>query len=254
MRGYAAFLGKELIEAVRTYKLFLMLVIFGVFGMSSPLLAKLTPQMIASVVSPELAATIPAPSAVDAWTQFYKNVGQLGLVILIIMFSGVLANELSKGTLVNVVTKGLSRGAVILAKLTSMVAIWTGSLVLAAGLTWVYTQYLFGSNALPHLVVSVVLLWVFGVFLLSLLVCAATLGSNNWVALLITVAVVAVGLVAGIIPAAYHYNPLSLASQNMALITGTVTLGDLWPAIGITLGLIVVLVAAAIGIFRRRVL
>jgi ABC-2 type transport system permease protein len=249
-----AFLKKELMESTRTYKVFLMLVIFAVFGMMSPLIAKLTPQLIGSVVSAQMASAIPTPTAVDSWTQFYKNVAQMGLVILVIVFSGVLANELTKGTLVNVVTKGLSRALVIAAKLTSMALIWTVSLALAFAMAWIYTSYLFGADELPHLGVAVLLLWIFGLFVLSLLMCAASLSTNNYMILLITGAVLVIGLLAGILPPAYHYNPLSLASQNMPLITGAITLSDIGPAIAITVALTAGLVTGAILIFRRRLL
>ena len=46
MSGMAAFTRKELVENVRTYRLFLMLALFFFFGVSSPLLAKFTPLLI----------------------------------------------------------------------------------------------------------------------------------------------------------------------------------------------------------------
>ena len=46
MSGMAAFTRKELVENVRTYRMFLMLALFFFFGVSSPLLAKFTPLLI----------------------------------------------------------------------------------------------------------------------------------------------------------------------------------------------------------------
>lgn len=44
MRGYLAFVKKELLEQVRTYKLLILLLVFFIFGMLSPLMAKLMPK------------------------------------------------------------------------------------------------------------------------------------------------------------------------------------------------------------------
>lgn len=43
MRAYVAFIKKEGLELVRTYKLLLMILIFFAFGVMSPLMAKLMP-------------------------------------------------------------------------------------------------------------------------------------------------------------------------------------------------------------------
>jgi ABC-2 type transport system permease protein len=43
MTHYIAFLKKEIVESIRTYKLFIMLVVFLMFGIMNPLVAKLNP-------------------------------------------------------------------------------------------------------------------------------------------------------------------------------------------------------------------
>lgn len=70
--------------------------------MMSPLAAKLLPQILASE---GISITLPDPSAIDSWSQFFKNISQMGLIVTVILFSGVLGTELSKGTLINMLTK-----------------------------------------------------------------------------------------------------------------------------------------------------
>ena len=49
MRGYLAFVKKELLEQVRTYKLLILLLVFFIFGMLSPLMAKLMPEILSQM-------------------------------------------------------------------------------------------------------------------------------------------------------------------------------------------------------------
>ena len=112
--------------------------------------------------------TIPAPTAIYAYSQFFKNVGQLGPVILLIIFSGLLSQDISRGTLIVLLAKGLSRPAVIASKFTAALATWTAGYALAAVTAWGYTVYLFGSGDAPNLLFAFFSLWLFGAFLLSL--------------------------------------------------------------------------------------
>ncbi len=254
MRGFSAFLGKEFLEAVRSYKLFIMLIVFAAFGMMNPLVAKLTPDLMAAFLPAGMTLDLPAPSALDSWTQFFKNISQIGLIIMVVVFSGVLSQEVGRGSLIPLLTKGLSRVSVIAAKLVAMVAIWTGSVAVCFGVTWGYTVYLFPGDQVDHLLAGVGCLWLFGVCLLAWLLLAASLTSSNYGCLLITGAVVVVAMVAGIIPEAYRYNPLTLASRNLDLLTGALDLSTVSDALVVTVVMTVACAGAAVLVFRRKLL
>jgi ABC-2 type transport system permease protein len=142
MRNYLVFLKKEVLEYAKTYKLLIMLMVFAVFGITNPLMAKLLPEILGSLMTDGIIMALPEATAYDAWTQFFKNATQMGLIVMVILFSGILSSELSTGTLINMLTKGLSRTAVILSKYTCMVLVWTISIALCFGLTYGYTVYL----------------------------------------------------------------------------------------------------------------
>jgi len=122
------------------------------------------PEIVGSLVTDGVVITLPEPTAYDAWAQFFKNATQMGLFVMVILFSGVLSSELSKGTLINLLTKGLSRTAVILSKYTCMVSVWTISISLCFGLTYGYTAYL--SHKVKHQICCFLCfgLWLFGLF------------------------------------------------------------------------------------------
>ena len=130
MRNYVIFLKKELFEAAKTFKLLIMCAVCLFVGMLSPLTARFTPEIIKwamesdpAMAGMDLSALMTEPTAFDSWVQFYSNVGLMGFTALVIIFSGMLSSEM-RGTLKIMLSKGLSRRAVILAKLTSAVLIW----------------------------------------------------------------------------------------------------------------------------------
>ena len=182
---------------------------------------------------------IPEPT-LDSWAQFFKNINQMSLIVTLLVFSGILVNELSKGTLINMLTKGLSRRAVILSKYTSMVLIWTLSVVLSFLITWVYTVYLFPDGGANNLLFSVFCLWLYGCFLLAVLMLSSTITRTNYATLILVGLTVVVGMLVNIVPKFQKYNPLSLSSKNMDLLVGSISPSELYVTVGISLGLIVI--------------
>jgi ABC-2 type transport system permease protein len=252
MKPYAVFFKKELLEYARTYKLMVMLIVFIIFAMLSPLTAKLLPQIMASVMTEGITITLPDPSALDAWTQFFKNVSQMGLIVTVILFSGVVSGEIAKGTLVNMLTKGIGRPAVILSKFPAMAAVWTLCYALAFFICWGYTVYLFPGAALPNLGFSVFCLWLWGIFLLAALLFGSSLSRSGYGALLAAGALLVVLSLLGLFPALKTYNPLALSESNVALLTGDAAVGDLtWP-IAIAAAATIAFLFAAVAVFRKR--
>jgi ABC-2 type transport system permease protein len=252
MKGYLAFLKKEIFEYVKTYKLLIMLMVFTVFGITNPLLAKLLPDILESLVEDNVIISLPEPTAFDAWTQFFKNATQMGLIVMVILFSGVLSSELSKGTLINLLTKGLSRTAVILSKYTCMVLVWTTSIALCFVLTYGYTVYLFPKDETSNLLFSVFCLWLFGLFLLSALLFSAALTKSNYGCMLITGIVVVACMIMNIISSVHKYNPISLATDNMGLIMNSIEVSSLYSAIMISCLLSLIFVSLSVVIFQKK--
>ncbi|MCR5726349.1 MAG: ABC transporter permease subunit, partial [Lachnospiraceae bacterium] len=107
-----AFIKKEWMELTRTGKLLILGIIFIFFGILNPAMAKLTPwlyEMLQDQFSEQgLKVGEVTVTAMTSWTQFYKNAPML-VIAMILLTSGILTGEYQKGTLIQVVTKGLSR-------------------------------------------------------------------------------------------------------------------------------------------------
>lgn len=252
MKNLYFFTKKELFEAWRTSRLMILIIIFLIFGLMNPLLAKLTPEIVKMTIGEALAKTIPEPTSLDSWTQFYKNLTQMGLIVLALMFSGVVSNEISKGTLINLVTKGLRRWTVIAGKMLSLVLQWTMCLFLTFSVTWVYTVYYFPDHKSPHLFQAVLPMWIFGILLLGLVIFSSTIARNNYEGLLLTGGVIILFVLANLYDKAKYYNPISLVTQNMRFLQKGSVLQDYFSAIIISTVLFILFIVLSILVFNRK--
>lgn len=252
MRGFAAFTKKEFLEQLRTFKGFILLAVFFLFGMMSPLTAKLMPEIFKNMDIEGMTIAIPEPTVIDAYSQFFKNMSQMGVLVLLLVFGGMLSNELMRGTLVNMLAKGLRRYTVILSKFTAATALWSVGYLLAIVTTYGYTVYLFPGAGVPNLAFSLFCLWIFGCFLLSLILLSSTLAEGNFGGLILSGAALVLMLMLNILPKAEEYNPITLASKNVALLSGEQEVSGLLPAVGITVLMTVVCLVIAMLLFRKK--
>ena len=251
MRYYTTFFKKEFMESIRVYRLFILVIVFFIFGVMSPVIAKLTPELLSSLAS-EFKITVPEPTAIDSWVQFFTNVTQLGLITLAIIFSGTVSSELSKGTLVILLTKGMPRSAVILSKLSCAALLWTISLLLSFFVNLGYTIYLFPSDEVINLAFSVFCLWVFGIFLLSLLYFFAALVKSSYICLLLTGSGIVILTLMNLVSKLKKYNPYTLITENVNLLTNQTKVSELYYALGIGTTLSCIFVTASVLLFKRR--
>lgn len=252
MKGFAAFAQKELLELLRSFRMPILLAVLLLFGMMSPLFAKLTPELLKSLSGSGVTVTLPPVVMADAWAQFFKNVGQMGLIVLLLLFGTSLPQEISRGTLLIPLSKGLSRGAVVLAKYGAALACWTAGYALAALVCCGYTQMLFGRFAPPRLVPALVCLWLFGAFLLALLELFGTAVPGSFGGLLLTALAAGVLLALDAFPRLRGWNPATLATRSPALLANAVP--ELGSAAWAAAGSILACLGLGVLLFRKRTL
>lgn len=245
------FARKELHEIVRTWRIWVLPGIVLFFAITGPVLARFTPELVGAVVGNSLnGLKLPTPTYSDSYAQWVKNLSQILLVAVIIVYGGLVSGEVRSGTAVLVLTKPLSRNAFITVK-AAMHSLFLAAIVtLGALLTWGLTWLIFG--AAPGTA-----LWkATGVFLALgvLFVCLMTLFSS-----LIKSAAGAAGAglgayfvlaIAAIWKPLGEYSPAALTTQPASLAAGKDVMAT-WPVITALL-LAIVLVALAGWIFRRQ--
>jgi len=245
-------LRKELLEQFRTYKLLIIAAVLVVFGLISPLLAKLTPELLKAVpnLPPELALIIPAPTLADAVAQYVKNMSQFGILLALLMSMGSVAQEKERGTAAMLLTRPVSRETFLLAKFTALALIFAASLVLAALGCWYYTLLLFQAlDWIPFLALNGLMLVVFLDYIAMTLLCSTLARSQAAAAGLAFGGLVLLGGL-GALPRIGDFLPGKLFSWGMALLIGKAD--PAWPALWISLGLILALLLVAVILFRRQ--
>ncbi len=250
--NFLAVFRKEMQEQWRTYRLLIVVAVLAVFGLASPLLAKFTPEMLRVIpgMPAEILSAIPAPTVTDAITQYVKNMSQFGILLALLVTMGVVVQEKERGTAAFFLTRPVSRETFILAKYTALTVIFMVSLGLAAIGCWYYTYVLFAPLAWgPFLALNGLMLVVFMVYM-ALALLGSTLARSNGVA--VGLAFVALILLVGIgaLPSIGEYFPDRLFSWGSSLLMGGNAVA--WPAFGVSLGIIIVALAAACLIFRRQ--
>ncbi|MCL1891003.1 MAG: ABC transporter permease subunit [Coriobacteriia bacterium] len=224
MNGFFAFLSKELLEMLRTHRIWIVIGVFFLLGLMNAPLANFTPQLLelagASEMMGDLAIT--QPTALDAWAQFYANVGQMGVLAILLICGGMLSRERSRDTLVLPLTKGLGRTGIVLVKFLVASMLWTLAVVVATVVSWAYTELLFSGETVKHLFLSVVLFWLFGEFLLALIPLSSVLFKGGLSGLIIPGFVLFVLLVLTAFPDLFFWNPCLLIVNGLGLMDGAI--------------------------------
>lgn len=254
MKSLFAFLKKEYLEAARTGKLLILVLLFMIFGITSPAIAKLTP-WLAELYADSLAesgflVTNVQVDAMTSWTQFFKNI-PLALIAFVLIFSDLFTREYRSGTLLLVLTKGLSRYKVVLAKTVLLFSLWTLGYGLCFGITYGYNAYFWDNTIAHHLIPAVTFWWLFGVWVISLIVLFSSLLQNNTGVCLCTGGAVVAAYLLGLLPKVKPYTPTMLMNSSSLLsgIDGT----DIYrKAILVTVALCMVCVAVSIPIINKK--
>lgn len=217
MKSLFAFMKKEFTEQLRSGRLMILGLLFVLFGIMNPAIAKLTPWLLEtmadSLAESGMIVTDVKVSAMDSWVQFFKNM-PMGLIAFVLLESSIFTKEYTSGTLVLSLTKGLERYKVVVSKTVVLTALWTVGYWLCFGITYGYNAYFWDNSIAQNLIFSVVCWWLFGVMVVALMVLFSTVSNTNTGVLLGTGGVVLASYLVGLLPECSKYLPTVLADGN----------------------------------------
>lgn len=250
MNYYKIFFKKEIIELWRTKRTMIVIIVSFFFGISSVMLTKMMPEILKSQSTDTLQFIVKDPDKYDCWTQFFKNINQLGAVAIIIVFSDIVAKELQSGTLVNVITKGVSRTSIICSVYSVAILLWTFLVASSTIICQLYSIYYWGAVNSKKLLFAIFMSWLFGTFLLSFLILGQVWGKSFFGGLIFTGVAYAASLIMGMVPKVKSYTPSNL-SNGVQVIIGTGDYSDYYKAIIVSSLIIVAVVAVTIKKFDK---
>ena len=250
MTGFAAFARKEAWEILRTWRIWVLPGILLFFALTGPLVARFTPEFIEAVAGDQLEGLqLPTPTPADAYAQWVKNLSQIGLVSVIIIYGGIVSSEVRSGTAPLVLTKPVSRTAFVVAKATVQSAFLAIVTLVGTVITWALTAVTFGQAPAPGLW-SAALVWlVLGVLFVAVMTLLSTLIGSPAGAAGAGLGVYALLAILGIWKPLGTYSPAGLGSHAAGLAAGQHPV-VLWSVLT-SLLLCVFLVYLAARVFRR---
>lgn len=254
MRSLIACVKKEMTEQLRSGKLVVLGIVFLLFGIMNPAVAKLTPwlleMMSESLAQSGMDVTITEVTALDSWVQFFKNI-PMALIVFVLLEGGIFTREYTSGTLVLSLTKGLPRLTVLSSKGVVLCLLWSVGYWLSFGVTYAYTAFYWDNSLAQNLMLSVVCWWLFGLFVVSLMILFSVLAKSGTLVLLGTGGVVMVCYLFSMVPVIADYLPTALTNGN-GLIYGVLPASDMVAAVVITAVLTLSALLVSIPLFNKK--
>lgn len=252
MNATLVFARKEALEIVRTWRIWVLPAIILFFAISAPLLARFTPEILGAVGGDQLGGiTLPPATYADAYAQWIKNLSQIFLFALIIIFGGIVSSETTSGTAILVLTKPMSRGSFVAVKAIIHTAFLAVIVALGTVVTWALTAAVFGQAPLEPLGSSSLVWLTLGVFYIALMTFLSVLIPSAAGAAGAGVGVFVLLAIGALWKPLSDYSPAGLAGHAAALAADAPVPDLLWPAL-VSIAASVVLVIAAALAFRRK--
>jgi ABC-2 type transport system permease protein len=255
MNATAAGLGlmvrKELLEHVRTLRLPVVVILFALLGLLSPLMARYVREMITALGAESLSSVVPEPVVGDAVIQFTKNLGQFGVLAAVLVSMGSVASEKDRGTAAFLLTKPVSRAAFLGGKVIGLGALLAVATLVAGVLCWVYTAILFEPLPMGGFVASVALVWLSLAVFAAITFLASVVARSALVAGGIGIAALLVTAILSALPVIGPYLPTSLWGLADQLAVGSLSDPLLGPVLA-NVAAIVGLVAVSWAAFARQ--
>ncbi len=254
MRAFLALLKKEFLEGLRSRRLVILGLLFVLFGIMNPAIAKLTPWIVEltseSLASAGMTVGEVTVDALTSWTQFFKNI-PMALIVFLLMYSSSFTGEYQSGSLILILTKGVSRYKIVLSKALTLLTLWTAGYWLCYAVTYAYTAYYWDQSIMQNLAPATINWWLFGVWTVCLSVVFSVLSRSYSTVLLGTGGCVLASYLLGQIPKLWKFTPTAL-TDSMALLTGAKAPDKLLPALLVTVGISLLCVGVSIPIFNKK--
>ena len=254
MRSLIAFIKKEFTEQLRSGRLIILGLLFVLFGIMNPAIAKLTPWLLEtmadSLAESGMIITDEKVSAMDSWMQFFKNM-PMGLIAFVLLEGSLFTTEYESGTLVLSLTKGLSRYKVVLSKALVLTIMWSLGYWLCFGITYGYTAYFWDNSIAQHLWLSIILWWIFGLWVISLMVLFSVLSKTSSTVLVGTGTVAFGCYLMGSLPKIKDYVPTML-TNGKSLVYGIAKPETYIAPLLLSISMILVFTVASIPLFSKK--
>lgn len=243
---------KDLLEQWRTKKILILSIVFLFVAVASPIIAKITPELLKTLSVPGMTITLPKATYVDSLDQFIKNVSQIALLVLVFVVAGAISDEKNRKTLEILLTKPVSRTLFILSKFKAYFISITAIFAVSSLLFYLYTVSTFVSFNFWNfaLMAGNVLLYILMIAAVTIL--ASTVVSNSIAAGGIGfISYILFGTIFSLFEPLQKYSPNKIFSSYKDIVIKGWN-GDLLLPIVVIVSVIFMSVLVSIFVFQRQ--
>ncbi|MEH7387961.1 ABC transporter permease subunit [Bacillus sp. JJ1521] len=255
MRQWSVLFKKEWIEMTRNYKILWIPLLFILLGIMQPVTSYYLPEIIkAAGELPEGAVfEIPIPSPQEVIVQTFGQYSQIGVLVLVLAFMGIVAAEKNSGVSDIILVKPVSFANYITSKWVSIVLMTIGSFLLGIIASWYYTGILIGDIGFGDLMKGSLVYGTWLVFLVTVtLLLSSLFKSNIFVAFMSLLVAIGLSALTSLLSKWMTWSPARLSTHaSKLLLTGS---PDKQFALSLTVSilLILILLVSSIYLFAKK--
>ena len=252
MAEFTVMFRKELLEQLRKKKLLIMAAVFLFVAVGSPIIAKLTPEILRSITVPGITFNIPEPTFNDAVSQFIRNISQIALLVLVFVVAGAISDEKIKKTLEVILTKPISRAKFVLAKFVGYFVSITAIFLMASLIFYFYTVTTFVSFSFANFSVLALIVLLYILMIVAITILSSTIvGSSILAGGIGFISYILIGTVFSLVGSISKYSPNLIFSHYQDVLTHGWR-GDLLIPLVIIISVILISIISSVALFRKQ--
>ncbi|HEY4991701.1 MAG TPA: hypothetical protein VII33_06405 [Nakamurella sp.] len=240
----------EWLRLTRTPRWVALLGVYLTFGLLGPVMATYLAGFLQDVQT-QMTIIVPPPEPKDGIVNYVNQVGQTGLIVVVVIAAGALAFDARRGLSTFLRTRTGSMWQLVRPRITVAAA----AAVLAYGLgtvaAWYGTALLLGPLPVGAMVAGLLCESLYLVFAVAVVAVAASIARSGLGTVGVALGMLILLSVLGSAGPLHAWLPSTLAGAPAALLTGA-SAADYLPAIGVTSVVIPALVAIAVARLGRR--
>nr|WP_309098303.1 ABC transporter permease subunit [Fredinandcohnia onubensis] len=255
MRQWSVLFKKEWIEMTRNFKILWIPLVFILLGIMQPVTSYYLPEIIkAAGELPEGAVfDIPVPTPQEVLVQTFGQYSQIGILVLVLAFMGIVAAEKNSGVSDIILVKPVSFANYITAKWVSIAIMTLGSFLLGILASWYYTGVLIGNVEFGELMKGSLVYGTWLLFLVTVtLLLSSLFKSNIFVAFMSLLVAIGLSALTSLLSKWMTWSPARLSTHaSSLLLTGS---PDKQFALSLTVSLLLILVllVSSIYLFAKK--
>ena len=254
MNSFSIFFAKELKENFRTKRVIVLGIVFLIFAISGPLLARFMGEFLDMMLpagddmADMMIAVLGNPVWQDSYAQYYSNLGQIGIVAIIFLYMGMIQKEVASGTSSLMFAKGLGFGAFVMAKFLAASIVAFVLSIVSGLVAYVYTLLLFDqAGSFGDVLLGAVVFGFLTMFVIALVTMCSAFGKTSMASGGLSFCAFVVFLLLSAVPVIGANTPFGLFSHPLVITIGGGLSRELLFSVlsALVIGVVAVLVAIA---------